>query len=293
MTKNSPQPKASIVILDFQKSRRVCENVASIRRQKVDFDYEIIIVDNSCNTDNAKKLDTLRGLPNVRVISNTHNVGYIRGNNQGAALARGEYLLIVNPDIIWQDTLTLQKLVDLLESRPEIGICGPRQINDSDGRVAMTVRAFPNIFLQVARRTFFRDWPLIKKWVAYDEMRHLDYDQAQQVDWLQSSFWIMRKSLWNKLGGLDKSYFVFMSDPEMCWQCWQAGHEVFYYPGVSVHADGRRASEGGFLAFFQKWTMRQHVKDALIYQIKHLFRRNPRKRFSDTRKRSVPKRGHC
>lgn len=275
---NKGNIKASIVILDFQKSRRVCENVESIRRQKVAFDYEIIIVDNSCNAANAKKLDTLRGLPNVRVIGNAKNVGYIRGNNQGAALARGEFLLIVNPDIIWQDRQTLQKLVDFMEKHPEIGICGPKQINDSDGRVAMTVRAFPNIFLQVARRTFFRRWPLIKKWVAYDEMRHLDYDKTQQVDWLQSSFWIMRRELWNKLGGLDRSYFVFMSDPEMCWRVWKAGRQVIYYPDVCVHADGRRASEGGFLAFFQKWTMRQHVKDALIYQLKHLFRRNPRRR---------------
>jgi GT2 family glycosyltransferase len=277
MTSTNKSPKASIVILDFQKSRRVCENVASICRQKVDFDYEIIIVDNSCNPANAKKLDTLRDLPNVRVITNRRNVGYIRGNNQGAALARGEFLLIVNPDIVWEDSRTLEKLVSFSEQHPEIGICGPKQINDTDGKVAMTVRAFPNLFLQVARRTFFRKWPMIKKWVAYDEMRHLDYSETQPVDWLQSSFWIMRKSLWEELGGLDKSYFVFMSDPEMCWQCWRSGRQVVYYPEVEVHADGRRASEGGFLAFFQKWTMRQHVRDALVYQLKHLFRRNPRR----------------
>jgi GT2 family glycosyltransferase len=273
--------KASIVILDFLKSKRVCENVESIHRQVADFDFEVIIVDNSCNASNAEKLDSLRKFKDVQILTNHKNLGYIRGNNQGAALARGEYLLIVNPDIIWAEKDSLQKLVDFMEKHPKTGICGPKQINDNSGKVAMTVRGYPNLFLQVARRTFLRGWPLIKKWVAHDEMQHLDYNKTQPVDWLQSSFWIMRKSLWDKLGGLDKSYFVFMSDPEMCWQCWKAGYEVVYYPEVRVHADGRRASEGGFLAFFQKWTMRQHVKDALVYQMKHLFRKNPRSRYSE------------
>ncbi len=272
--------KASIIILHFSKSRHVCENVESIYKQVADFNFEVIIVDNSCNPQKALMLDSLRKFEGVQTLINPKNLGYIRGNNRGVELAKGEYLLIVNPDIIWPEKDILQKLVDFMEIHPRIGICGPQQINDNSGKTAMTVRAFPNLFLQVARRTFLRRLPLIKKWVAYDEMQHLDYAKTQPVDWLQSSFWITRKSLWDKLGGLDSSYFLFMSDPEMCWQCWKAGYEVVYYPEVRVHADGRRASEGGFLAFFNKWTMRQHVKDALVYQLKHLFRGNPRSKYS-------------
>lgn len=275
---NHSQVKASIVILDFLKSKRVCENVDSIQKQKTNFDFEVIIIDNSCNPQNADKLNTLRKFPNVQIQINKKNVGYIRGNNQGADLAKGEYLLIVNPDIIWSDPETLQKLVDFMEANPEIGIAGPKQINDSDNKVAMTVRAFPNLMIQVARRTFLRHLPILKKWVAYDEMQHLNYEKLQTVDWLQSSFWIIRRKLWKRLGGLDKSYFIFMSDPDLCFKCWLAGYKVVYYPEVTVHADGRRASEGGFLAFFQKWTMRQHVKDAFIYQLKHFWRGNPHKR---------------
>lgn len=272
------RPKVSIVILDFLKSKRVCENVESLQKQKTDFDFEIIIVDNSCNAENAEKINSLKKFENVQIQINKENVGYIKGNNQGAAVARGEYLMIVNPDIIWPNHDVMQKLVDYMEAHPKTGVCGPKQINDNDNSVAMTVRAFPNIFLQVARRTFLRRLPLIKKWVAYDEMQHLNYQKTQTVDWLQSSFWITRKALWEKIGGLDKAYFIFMSDPEFCYKTWKEGFEVVYYPEVTVHADGRRASEGGFKAFFKKWTLRQHLKDALIYQFKHLFQRNPHKR---------------
>lgn len=268
----------SIVILDYLKSRRVRENVESILKQKTDFPVEIIIVDNSVNEENAKKLLKLAENLNVKVSINKTNVGYIRGNNQGAKIATGEYLLIVNPDIVWREQDTLQKLIEYMETHEEIGVLAPRQINDLNGQVEMTVRAFPRFFLQIARRTWLRKLPLIRKWVAYDEMQHLDYSLTQEVDWAQSSFWVIRKSLWDSFGGLNPDYFIFMSDPDLCFKVWEKGYKVVYYPKATVYADGRRASEGGFADFFKKWTLRQHVRDSLKYCWSHLLKKKPRKR---------------
>jgi len=268
--------KASIIILDYLKSRRVCENVRSLMAQKTTFPFEVIVVDNSANPANAEKLRPLAEFPNVRIIVNERNVGYTRGNNQGVAESRGEYILIVNPDIVWGDPTNLQKMIDHMDSHPEIGVLGPKEVNDGDGSVAMTVRRFPNFFLQVARRTNLRQLPLVSDWVAKDECRDLDYSKIQTVDWLQSSFWVTRRSLWEKFGGLDTNYRIFMSDPDYCWKCWEAGFQIVYYPEAVVHADGVRASAGGFKAFFTKWIMRQHVKDSLKYQIRYILKSNPR-----------------
>ena len=270
--------KASIIILDYLKSKRVCENVESILGQKTDFHYEIIVVDNSANPINAKKLNPLRKHQNVKVFINETNIGYVRGNNRGVKRSKGEYILIVNPDIIWKDTNTLQKLVDYMEKHPETGVLGPKQINDGDGSIAMTVRRFPKLTLQIARRTKLRKLPIIRNLVAHDECRDLNYNLIQPVDWLQSSFWITKRKLWNKLGGLDKRYFIFMSDPDYCWKCWKAGYKVIYYPEVTVHADGLRASAGGIKEFFKTWILRQHFKDAIKYRWAHIFKGNPRKK---------------
>jgi N-acetylglucosaminyl-diphospho-decaprenol L-rhamnosyltransferase len=268
--------KASIIILDYKKSKRVCENVENLQKQIAGFPFEIIIVDNSCNLENAEKLKTLQKYENVKVLINEKNVGYVQGNNQGAKMASGQYLLIVNPDIVCRDKGTLQKLIEYMDSHPDIGILGPKQINDNDGSVAMTVRAFPKFFLQIARRTWLRKLPILKKFVAYDEMQHLDYSKTQEVDWLQSSFWIVRKDLWDSFGGLDPAYYIFMSDPDMCFKSWEKGYKVIYYPQVTVYADGIRLSQGGFADYFKKWTLRQHVRDSLKYCWTHLFRGNPR-----------------
>jgi len=276
-------PKASIIILDYLKSRRVCENVESIYAQKTDFPFEVVIVDNSCNPLNADKLKTLKKFPDVKIFINEKNLGYIRAYNLGVKHSHGEHLLIVNPDIVWRDPHTLQKLVREMDHHPEIGVLGPKQINDGDGSIAMTVRRFPKLSLQIARRTFMRHLPLIRDWVANDECRDLNYGLTQPVDWLQSSFWITRRSLWDQLGGLNPRYFIFMSDPDYCWKCWEAGKQVVYFPEVSVYADGVRCSAGGLLEFFKKWIMRQHLKDSLAYRLTHFFKKDPRNEYLKSR----------
>ncbi|MFH1012808.1 MAG: glycosyltransferase family 2 protein [Candidatus Peregrinibacteria bacterium] len=275
-------PKVSIIIVDYKKADKVLKNVGSLASQDVNFDIELVVVDNSCDPENAAKLKTLREYQGVRVIINEKNRGYIRGNNQGAVLATGKYLLFVNPDIVWSQTNTLQKMVDFMEYYRKVGIAGPKQINQNDRSIAMTIRAFPKLPLQIARRTFLRHIPGVKQWVEYDEMRHLNYEEAQTVDWLQSSFWIVRKELWDKLGGLSKDYFLFMSDPDLCFRCWEAGYEVVYFPEAQVQTDGLRASAGGFTDFLKKWPLRQHLKEAVTYSIKHFMRGNPHARYIDS-----------
>lgn len=268
--------KASIIILDFEKSKRVLQNVESIQKQKTDFPFEIIIAVNAATDEAKTKLKPLEKIDNVKLVFNEKNLGYTRGMNAAAAEAAGEFLLVVNPDIVWKAENTLQKLVDFMEKNENVGIASPQQIDEGSGGIALTVRAFPKLHRQIARRSWLRYLPGIRKGVAYDEMQHLNYAKTQSVDWLQSSFWILRKKTWDKLGGLDERFFLFMSDPDFCYRMWEAGLEVVYYPEVKVYADGLRCSAGGFTDFFTKWTLRQHLRDAMKYQAKYLLKKKVR-----------------
>jgi len=271
--------KATIIILDYMKGSRVVENVKSIMAQKIDFGIKIVVIDNSCNEENAVILRTLAGLPNVSVRINQKNLGYIKAHNSVKNEIEGRYVMIVNPDIIWKELDTISKMIDYMDANDGVGIIGPKQINETDGQPAMTIRAFPKFYLQVARRTFFRNWPILNKLVSFDEMRHLDYDKIQEVDWLQSSCIVIRKSLWDNIGGLCENYFLFMSDVELSFQSWRNGLRVVYFPESVVYADGKRASAGGFLAFFKSWVLRQHVIDSIKYRAKHMFDGNPRQKY--------------
>ncbi len=298
--------KVSVIILDYRKSRRVLENIASLRAQKLDCELEIIVVDNSCDAAGRAKLETLREQTDIKLIFNEHNLGYTRGVNRGAQVATGEYLLILNPDIVWRDETALQTLVDYLDQHSECGIVGPRQINETNSQIspnpslkrgeptlsekeegkqgdfinentALTVRAFPRLRVQIARRTWLQHLPYFQRLIADYEMRAMDWSQTQPVDWLQSSCLLVRRALWERLGGLDERYFLFMSDPELCWRAWAAAQQTVYLPTAVVYADGLRASRGGFLSIFTSRALRLHIVDAFRYWWRHKGRISPRK----------------
>ena len=271
--------KLTIIILNYSKTKQVVENVGLLLKQKADFGYKIIVVDNSGKQENVEILKSnLSDNKNLELIFNQENLGYIKAHNLIKNKIEGEYVLILNPDILVKEKDSLAKMVDYMDKNSEVGMVGPKQINEN-GEVAMTVRGWPKFYLQVARRTFLRNLPILKKMVERDEMKHLDYDKIQDVDWLQSSCVLIRKKLWDKIGGFDENYFLFMSDPEICFQAWKRGFRVVYYPEVKVFADGKRLSEGGFLTFFKSWVFRQHVKDSLKYCVRHFFKEDPRKKY--------------
>ena len=272
------RPKVTAVILDYNKGERVVENVRGLLEQRLGFGLEIIVADNSCNARNAEILAPLAQLSGVSLFINPENFGYVKGCNRAAKHARGSYILIVNPDILWPDPDAVQTLVTYLETNPSVGIVGPKQVDEPTGTVALTARAFPRLLVQILRRSPLRGLPGFRRLVAYDEMAHLETDRTQPVDWLQSSCFLLHRDLWEAVGGFDERYVMFLADPEICWQSWSRGLKVVYHAGATVAADGVRCSSGGLSEFFSRPILRQHLRDSLKYRWRHAWRRNPRSR---------------
>lgn len=270
--------KITIIVLNHSKAFRVIENVKYLMTQEAGFRVKVFVIDNSCDKEQAKILKTeLQDQSNVELMINSKNLGYAKGYNVIKGKEEGDYVFVVNPDILLKEKDSLQKMVNYMDLHPNIAILGPKQIND-DGKIAMTVRAFPKLYLQIARRTFLRKLPFLKDKVAYDEMSHLDYSKIQDVDWLQSSCVIIRRDFWEKIGGFNELYFLFMADTEMSRRAWEMGYRVVYYPETQVYADGKRLSAGGFFNFFQSRFVRQHVIDSIKYRLKYFWRNNPRRK---------------
>jgi len=285
--------KIGVVIVDFFKADQVINNVKSILSQKFvnkvlskNVEIFISILDNSCNKKNAEILKSgLEKLQNSNnnIILNVSkkNTGYTKGNNIGVKYLEElcndlDYLFVINPDIETKDKNTFSKMIAYLEKNKKVGILGPRQIH-SNGEYAMTVRQFPNLFTQIFRRLWLRYLPFVKQVVEKDEMLKMDKAKTQEVDWLQSSFICIRKILWNEIGGFNEQYFLFMADAEICLEVWKKGYTVQFFSEAEVLADGIRCSGGGFLQFCKSWVLRQHLKDAWKYFLKHLFEKNGRK----------------
>jgi len=261
----------SVVIVDFFKAERIVNNVEKILKQQGDFDTELIIIDNSMDSGNQQILSQCQGRENVTLIFNQQNNGYTRGCNQGAGLCNGDYLLFVNPDIDWTSASILADIIAIYKRDPDVGIVGTRQLND-DGSTPDTVRRFPHLLAQIVRRTSLRNWPLLKSIAEHYEYAEFDYFKSANVDWLQSSFMAISRHVWDDIGGYDNRYFIFMADPDICYQCWELGYKVHYESEIVVGADGLRCSDGGFKDVFSNRILRFHIRDAFIYHVKYLFK---------------------
>ena len=254
----------SIVILDFLKADRVLENVNSLLTQKTNFNFDIYVIDNSVSQNNAKKLLKLNQQNRVKVIINKENLGYSKAYNQVVSGLKSKYIFIVNPDILWPKNNIVQKMINFMEKNKKVGIMGPRQLNDQ-GQEELNARRFPKFYVQICRRTFLKNIPFFKRKIEYDALKGIDFSQMQEVDWLQSSCIVIRKELWDLIGGFNEEYFLFMADTELSYQSWKNNYKVILNSEIYVQSDGIRLSSGGVGKFFVKKTIRSHLKDALKY----------------------------
>ncbi|MFN4090855.1 MAG: glycosyltransferase [Alphaproteobacteria bacterium] len=270
------EPRVGVVLVDYRKGDRVVANVRSLLHQYPATRLDIAVIDNSADAENAARLAPLHDLPGMRVVINAANIGYTAACNQGAALVGGDFLLLLNPDILWTQADALRRLVAFMGAHPGVGIAGPRQVND-DGTTPRTARRFPSPWAQLARRSALARAPGFARSIDAYEAADLDYGRTQTVDWLQSSCVLVRRDLWDAIGGLDRRFFLFMADCVLCWRAWERGRAVAHVAEAQVTADGIRASAGGLRAVFRNPAVRHHLRDAALYHLEYLGRPSPRR----------------
>ncbi len=260
----------TLSIIDYYKSSRVVESLILLSRQEGLENLDIRIFDNSCSEQNFNVLRAVaEGYENVFLSRGRKNIGYVEATKSTLFNNRNNYILLLNPDILVRDEYLISRAIDILENLPKnTGILGVRQIND-DGSHGPVYRRFPNLLTQILRRTPLRALPAFKQMVNQYEARDKFPDQEHQVDWLQSSFWLLRKSVWDEIGGLDNRFFLFMADTDFCLRLKKKGYSCHYTCRLTVFADGVRASGGDWNPLRNK-VLRIHFFDALKYYIKNL-----------------------
>jgi N-acetylglucosaminyl-diphospho-decaprenol L-rhamnosyltransferase len=255
----------ALVIVNFHKAARVVEGIRSIRRQDATADLRIVVVDNSVSQHESDILRAEIG-QGGDLVSAPENLGYAGGVNLGARVAGAfDYILLASPDILVMDTHAIQKMVSLMEANPAIGVLATVQHND-DGSIVEVARRFPSPIHLLRRRLIrgtSKDYYLLEPLASKNSGGIID------VDWVQSSFVMVRRSLWDAIGGLDERYFVFMSDIDLCRRAHERGMRVVLTSTVDVQADGVRASRGGLLAIFHSKALRIHVRDAFVYYLRY------------------------
>ena len=235
----------SVVILSYKSKSDLKRLLPSVFGSQTKYSFEVIIVDNGSGDGTYEWLEMQlkeAKYKNLKVIKN-HNAGFAAGNNLGIKQASGKYILLLNPDTeIKPDTFEI--MLDLMESRPDIGISGCKVIKQ-DGTLDLA-----------CRRRFPNPWNSLLRFLHISKARYnmLDTDEntSMAVDSVMGAFLLIRRSVMEKIGLLDEDYFMYGEDLDWCWRCKQAGFEVWYHPQTLItHFKGSSSSKIPFKAL--KW----------------------------------------
>jgi N-acetylglucosaminyl-diphospho-decaprenol L-rhamnosyltransferase len=203
----------SVVVISFNTAALTQVCLRSVLEQTQRTDCELIVVDNDSTDGSADAIE--REFPGVRLIRSARNLGFAAANNLAAAESRGEYLLLLNPDTVILEG-AIDKLMAFAESRPDAGIWGGRTLFP-DGRLNPTscwrrltlwslISAVAGLSAVFPRNRLFNP----------DAYGGWARDGDRRVDIVTGCFLLIRRELWDRLGGFDPTFFMYGEDADLC-----------------------------------------------------------------------------
>ncbi len=230
----------SICIVTYQTAQYLRQCLDSIRQHPLSSPYEIVVVDNA-STDGTQ--DMLRAeYPEVKLIQNGSNLGYTAPMNQALRQGQGRYLMQLNPDTLVMEN-ALDHLVTYLEQNPQVGICGPKVLNQ-DGSLQRSCRRGESRPLAVIGyfTPLGRMFPNNHALNDY-QLNYLDENLTHPVAGVAGSCMLIRRAVVEQIGYLDEHYFAYQEDADFCFRARQAGWQVFYLPEAKIlHYGGQGGS---------------------------------------------------
>ena len=199
---------------------------------------EIIVVDSGSRDGSAAM--ARQKYPQALLLAQTDNIGFTRGNNIALARARGHCILLLNPDTeVTPDAIG--ELLRFLDETPQAGIIGPHTLN-SDGSHQSTRRRFPTLMTGIFESSWLAAFA--PAFVERD-YRMLDTDDSAilEADWVQGSALMMRREVYESIGGLDEAYTMYSEELDYCRRARTAGWRVYYHGGALITHHGGKSSE--------------------------------------------------
>lgn len=216
----------SIIIVSWNVREKLRENLRAIYNSKGDLDFEVFAVDNNSTDGSAEMIK--KEFPKVKLMANSKNLGFARANNQAIRKARGDFILLLNPDMrVFSDTL--KNMVEWMGKNKEVSVTGCHLV-DEEGRTVKQVRQFPTLLDQLA---ITLKLPHIFPWILNKYLqKDFDYSQEAKVDSIRGSFFIIREEIIEKVGLMDERYFIWFEEVDYCKRVKRAGGQIWYTPAA-------------------------------------------------------------
>lgn len=222
--------KLSIIIVNYNVTKLLAACIQSIESYARTIDYEIIVIDNA-STDTTWKALRLQ-FPKVQFISLEENIGFSKANNKAIENAKGEYLLILNPDTELE-SLGLVEVLEFADNHPKLGCVGVRMHNAEGEFLPESKRSVPDIINSFEKL-------FLPTFISYKNKRKNYYrsdipeEAIAPVEVITGAFMLIKKATYTEVGGLDNRYFMYGEDIDLCYTLLRQGYQNYYYGAYSI-----------------------------------------------------------
>ena len=251
--------KLSIIIVNYNVKYFLEQCLDSVLLAAKNTEAEIIVVDN-CSFDGSVEYLKSR-FPTVLFIENQENVGFSRANNQAIAQARGEFVLLLNPDTVIGEN-ALANVCRFLDEHPQAGAVGVKMLDGYGQFLPESKRGFPSLWHSFCKMSGLSGlFPCLKLFGGY-QLKYLDNNAVHAVDILAGAFMMVRKEAIEKAGVLDERFFMYGEDIDWSYRIILSGYTNYYYPEPIIHYKGESTKKNikyvnrfyeAMLLFFNKY----------------------------------------
>ena len=221
----------SIIIVNYNVKEFLQNLVHSLQKAVSIINHEIIVVDNASDDGSVEFIR--EKFPQITLIVNQTNLGFSKANNAALKIAKGKFILLINPDtIVSEDTIT--KMIEFLNEHPDAGLAGCKILNPDGSLQLACRRSFPGPWTSFCKVTGLSTlFPKSKLFAKYN-LTYLDENSTYEVDAISGSFMMMKREAYEKVGGFDEQFFMYGEDLDLCYRIQKNGYKVYYYPGTQI-----------------------------------------------------------
>ena len=232
----------SVIIVNYNVKHFLEQCLHSVQKATENIPAEIYVVDNN-SVDGSAQL-VREKFPHIHFIENKENVGFSRANNQAIRQAKGKCIVLLNPDTVVEEN-TFQKIIEFMDEHPEAGGLGVKMIDGKGNFLPESKRGLPTPWVAFYKMFgISRLFPKSKKFGKY-HLSYLDENEIHEVEVLAGAFMLLRKSVLDKIGLLDETFFMYGEDIDLSYRILQAGYKNYYFPETTIiHYKGESTKKG-------------------------------------------------
>ncbi|WP_170227953.1 glycosyltransferase family 2 protein [Vicingus serpentipes] len=234
--------KLSIIIVNYNVKNFLDQCLNSVFKGITKIEAEVFVVDN-ISTDGSVEM-VQKKYPSVKLIANEKNVGFSIANNQAIKIAKGEYILLLNPDTVVEED-TFEKCIQFSDNQTELGGLGVKMIDGNGIFLPESKRGLPTPSVSFYKIFGLSSlFPKSKKFAKY-HLGYLNEDETNEIEILSGAYMWMRKSVLDEIGYLDEGFFMYGEDIDLSYRIIQAGYKNYYFPKTKIiHYKGESTKKG-------------------------------------------------